>query len=257
MLQIATWNVNSLRVRLAHLLDWLHENQPDIIALQETKMTDNLFPTEEIQAAGYHALFIGQKAYNGVALLSRMPGCDVVTELPAFNDSQRRFLAATYDNLRIINVYIPNGSAVGSDKFLYKLDWLKHLQAYVSNSLNHYPHLVVLGDFNIAPADEDVYDPSAWEGKILVSPPERTALQDLLNLGLEDSFRLFEQSPASFSWWDYRQGSFQRNRGVRIDLILTSAALTSRCSTCEIDRAPRRLTRPSDHAPVMAMFKDI
>ena len=255
MLKIATWNVNSLRVRLSHLLDWLHANQPDIIALQETKITDNLFPSAEIQAAGYHALFTGQKSYNGVALFSRIPGRDSLTELPHSNDSQRRILAATYDNLRVINVYVPNGSAIGSDKFQYKLDWLKHLHAYVKNSLQQSPNLVILGDFNIAPADEDVYDPVAWEGKILVSPPERTALQDLLDLGLNDSFRLFEQPPASFSWWDYRQGSFQRNRGVRIDLILTSTALTSQCTHCVIDTTPRCLTRPSDHAPVMATFQ--
>jgi exodeoxyribonuclease III len=254
MLKIATWNVNSLRVRLPHLLDWLSTHQPDIMALQEIKMTDEQFPLAEIETAGYDALFAGQKTYNGVALLSRKPGSDVITDLPNFNDPQRRFLGATYDNLRILNVYVPNGASVGSDKYQYKLAWLNQLQDYLRGHFKQHSHLIVLGDFNIAPEDQDVYDPSAWAGKILVSPEERNALQNLLHLGLQDTFRLFEQPADSFSWWDYRQGSFQRNHGVRIDFILASTAL--QCTACTIDMAPRRLERPSDHAPVVATFQD-
>ncbi|EDN66372.1 Endonuclease/exonuclease/phosphatase [Beggiatoa sp. PS] len=253
MLKIATWNVNSLRVRLPHLLDWLSNHQPDIIALQEIKVMDEQFPLAEIEAAGYHALFAGQKTYNGVALLSRKPGNDIITDFPDFNDPQRRFLGATYDKLRILNVYVPNGASVDSDKYQYKLEWLTQLQNYICDNLKQYPRLIVLGDFNIAPEDQDVYDPIAWAGKILVSPPERTALQNLLHLGLKDTFRLFEQPVASFSWWDYRRGAFLRNHGIRIDLILASTAL--HCTGCTIDTAPRRLERPSDHAPVVATFQ--
>jgi exodeoxyribonuclease-3 len=254
MLKIATWNVNSLRVRLPQVLDWLKNTTPDIVALQETKMTDAQFPLEEIRAAGYHALYSGQKTYNGVALLSRTAGHEIVTELSQLDDPQRRILGATYETLRVLNVYVPNGAAVGTDKYQYKLNWLKHLQNDVRQSLKHYSHFIVLGDFNIAPEDKDVHDPAAWEGNILVSPPERAALQDLLNLGLHDTFRLFEQPPANFSWWDYRGGAFRRNHGVRIDLILASTALSASCTTCAIDTTPRRLERPSDHAPVVATF---
>ncbi len=257
MFKIATWNVNSLRVRLPQVLDWLASTAPDIIALQEIKMTDKQFPLEEIQAAGYHALFSGQKTYNGVALLSRVEGSEVITDLPHLDDPQRRVLGATYGTLRVLNLYVPNGAAVDSDKYQYKLNWLKHLHDYIRESLTHYPHLIVLGDFNIAPEDRDVYDPAVWEGKILVSPPERAALQDLLGLGLRDIFRLFEKPHASFSWWDYRGGAFRRNHGVRIDLILASTALSSHCHTCVIDIAPRRLERPSDHAPVVATFSNV
>jgi exodeoxyribonuclease III len=254
MIKIATWNVNSLRVRLPQLLDWLKTTSPDIVALQETKLTDEHFPLEAIEAAGYHALFSGQKTYNGIALLSRSKGHDVIMDLPDLNDPQRRFLGATYGALRILNIYVPNGSAVGSEKYEYKLKWLNHLQTYIRENQKHYPHLIVLGDFNIAPSDSDLYDPNAWAGKILVSPPERAALQNLLDLGLHDTFRQFEQPPASFSWWDYRAAAFQRNHGVRIDLILASAALSSDCTNCTIDITPRRNQRPSDHAPVIATF---
>ncbi|MDM8561698.1 exodeoxyribonuclease III [Candidatus Parabeggiatoa sp. HSG14] len=254
MLKIATWNVNSLRVRLLHVLDWLQNHKPDILALQEIKMTDAQFPIETIQEIGYHAIFSGQKTYNGVALLSRLEGNDIVTDLPLMEDPQRRVLGATYNSVRVLNLYVPNGEAVGSEKYYYKLNWLKHLHDYVRESLKNYSRLIVLGDFNIAPDDRDLYDPAVWKGRILVSELERNALKNLLDLGLSDTFRLFEQPPASFSWWDYRAGSFQRNRGVRIDLILASKTPSSDCITCTIDTEPRSLERPSDHTPVVATF---
>ncbi len=254
MFKIATWNVNSLRVRLPQVLDWLKNTKPDILALQEIKMTDEQFPLEEIQAAGYKALFAGQKAYNGVALLSRLSCSDVMTDLPGLDDPQRRVLGATYEKLKVLNVYVPNGTAVGSEKYQYKLNWFKHLHQYISETLKQFPHLIVLGDFNVAPDDRDVYDPVIWKERLIVSPPERAALQELINLGLHDTFRLFEQPPALFSWWDYRTRAFERNRGLRIDLILASTALKSSCTACTIDIAPRSLERPSDHTPVLATF---
>lgn len=251
MFKIASWNVNSLRVRLPQVLDWLKNNQPDILALQETKMTDNQFPVKEIETVGYHALFSGQKTYNGVALLSRMEASEVISDLPNLNDPQRRILAATYDKkLRVVNIYVPNGAVVDSEKYYYKLNWLKHLYHYLCQC--DYNNLIVLGDFNIAPDDRDVNNPPAWEGGVLVSQPERAALQDLLALGLRDTFRLFEQPPDIFSFWDYRARAFQRNHGVRIDLILASTALN--CNSSIVDIKPRRLERPSDHAPVVATF---
>ena len=254
MLKIATWNVNSLRVRLPQLLDWLNRTTPDIVALQETKITDEQFPWETIQAAGYHAIFSGQKSYNGVALLSRIVGQEIVTDFPRWVDSPRRLLGATYQKLRVLNLYIPNGAMVYSDKYQYKLNWLQHLQYYVEESLKQYTYLIVLGDFNIAPEDSDLHDPETWQGGIMVSKPEREALQKLFALGLYDTFRLFEQPPQTFSWWDYRTRAFQRNHGVRIDLILASQALANACTTCLIDINLRRLPRPSDHAPVIATF---
>jgi len=251
MFKIATWNVNSLRVRLPQILDWLKTNQPDILALQETKITDNQFPLKEIEAAGYHALFSGQKTYNGVALLSRLEGNEVISDLPNLDDPQRRILAATYyDKLRVVNVYVPNGAIVDSERYHYKLKWLQHLYDYLRHCDS--AHLIVLGDFNIAPDDRDVKNPPVWEGEVLVSQPERDALQDLLALGLQDTFRLFEQTPEIFSCWDYRAGAFRRNHGSRIDLILASNVLN--CSSCVIDIDPRRLERPSDHTPVVATF---
>jgi exodeoxyribonuclease-3 len=251
MLKIASWNVNSLRVRLPQVLDWLKTNQPDILALQEIKMTNEQFPLQEIEAAGYHALFSGQKTYNGVALLSRMKASEVISDLPNLNDPQRRILAATYyDKLRVVNVYVPNGAIVDSDKYYYKLNWLKHLHNYLRQC--DYTQLIVLGDFNIAPDDRDVNNPPAWEGEVLVSQPERAALHDLLALGLRDTFRLFEQPANIFSCWDYRAGAFRRNHGSRIDLILASTTLN--CSSSVIDINPRRLVRPSDHTPVVARF---
>ncbi|OQW92307.1 MAG: exodeoxyribonuclease III [Beggiatoa sp. IS2] len=254
MFKVATWNVNSLPVRLPHVLDWLREQQPDILAVQETKTPDPKFPRQVLQEAGYQVLFAGQNTYNGVALLSRQPGHEVVTDLPDLNDPQRRVLGATYGDIRILNLYVPNGEALTSEKYPYKLNWLNHLQAYVQTNLARYPRFLVVGDFNIAPTDADVDEPALWAGGVIVSPAERQALQGLYALGLQDTFRLFTQPAKSFSWWDYRAGAFRRNHGLRIDLILASPALATCCTTCVVDVAPRRLERPSDHAPVVATF---
>jgi len=254
MLKVATWNVNSLRVRMPHLLEWLQTAQPDIVALQETKVVDADFPTTELAEAGYHALFAGQKTYNGVALLSKMPGTAMTTDLLGLNDPQRRVLGASYEGMRVLNLYVPNGSSLDSDKYTYKLDWLNHLVGTVKAALQEHAHVIVLGDFNIAPADRDVHDPAAWEGSVLVSPAEREALQQVLDLGMQDALRLFDSAPQVFSWWDYRQGAFRRNHGLRIDLILTSPALAEYCKACYIDTEPRSWQRPSDHAPVVAEF---
>lgn len=254
-MKIATWNVNSLRVRLPHVLDWLTTHQPDVLALQETKTVDETFPADALLNAGYQAAFAGQKTYNGVALLSRESATDVVTDLPGLNDPQRRVLGATVGDVRVLDLYVPNGSEVGSDKYAYKLGWLDKLADYVQEQMSQYSKFVVLGDFNIAPEDRDVHDPEAWAGKILCSEPERNALQRLLDMGLSDTFRQFEQEEKSFSWWDYRGAGFRRNLGLRIDLVLASAALSQHCTACWIDKEPRRLERPSDHAPVMAEFE--
>jgi len=254
-MQIATWNVNSLRVRLVQLLEWLAANSPDIVALQETKVTDGDFPVAQLEAAGYRALFNGQKSYNGVAILARAPLSEPALAIPDFEDPQRRVLAASCDGLRIVNLYVPNGQEVASDKYEYKLRWLRALQVWLRAELVRYPRLVVLGDFNVAPEDRDVHDPAAWIGSVLVSEPERAALRGLMELGLNDVFRRFEQPPQSYSWWDYRAGSFRRNNGLRIDLVLASAALAERCTACRIDRGPRSLERASDHAPVVASFE--
>ena len=251
---LATWNVNSLRVRLPHLKDWLAANPLDVLALQETKLDDPSFPREAIEALGLRVVFSGQRTYNGVALLARDELADVVAGIPGFPDEQRRVLAATVGGVRIIDVYVPNGQAVGSDKYDYKLRWLAALRDYVAAELLQHPWLVVLGDYNVAPEDRDVHDPKAWEGSVHVSEPERAALRALLAAGLEDCFRRFAQPDKSFSWWDYRTMAFRRNAGLRIDLILASAALAQKCVACHIDRAPRKLERPSDHAPVVARF---
>jgi exodeoxyribonuclease-3 len=253
-MQIVTWNVNSLRVRLAQLLDWLAANRPDIVALQETKVLDAAFPAAEIAAAGYQVAFNGQKTYNGVAILARTPLSESVLEIPSFDDHQRRVLAVSCGAVRVVNLYVPNGQAVGSEKYDYKLRWLKALAIWLRAELAQYPRLLVLGDFNIAPEDRDVHDPAAWAGSVLVSEPERAALSDLVQIGLADVFRLFDQPPDSFSWWDYRAGGFRRNHGLRIDLILASAPLAPRCSGCRIDRVARGGERASDHAPVIASF---
>lgn len=255
MLKIATWNVNSLRVRLPQILDWLDARQPDILALQETKLPDIDFPATELAAAGYHVVFSGQKTYNGVALLSRSPATDMVTGLPGLDDPQRRVLGATIDRLRVLNLYVPNGQAVGTDKYTYKLDWLDKLALYVQTQLAAHPWLVVLGDFNIAPEDRDVHDPQEWAGKIMCSEAERAAFQRLLDSGLKDAFRLFDQEQAVFSWWDYRAAAFRRNRGLRIDHILVNPDLAATCTACWVDRETRRRERPSDHAPVVAEFE--
>jgi exodeoxyribonuclease-3 len=251
-MKIATWNVNSLRVRLPQVLEWLRARSPDVLCLQETKVTDDRFPVDELRAAGYHAVFSGQKTYNGVAILSREPARDVLTGLPGGDGGQKRFIAATFGGIRVVCVYVPNGEAVGSDKYGYKLAWLERLRGYVEKELIAHSRLVLLGDCNIAPEDRDVHDPKLWEGQVLFSEPERAAFRQLLAAGLVDAFRLFPQEAASFSWWDYRMQAFRRNRGLRIDHILVSPALAAECQACIIDTAPRRLERPSDHAPVIA-----
>jgi exodeoxyribonuclease-3 len=254
-MRLATWNVNSLRVRMPQLLAWLARNPVDLIALQELKLSDDEFPLAELAAAGWHALCSGQKTYNGVAILSREAGPrEVVRDIPGFEDLQRRVLAASYGELRVIAVYVPNGQSLGSDKYLYKLKWLEALRAWLAMELVTHRELIVLGDYNIAPEDRDVHDPELWQGSIHVSEPERAALRGLLALGLEDLFRRFEQPPGSFSWWDYRAGAFRRNRGLRIDLMLASKSLAERCTGARIDREPRAWERPTDHAPVLATF---
>jgi exodeoxyribonuclease III len=252
--RIATWNVNSLRVRLPQLLEWLGSRAPDIVALQETKLLDEAFPAAELRAAGYHSAFSGQKTYNGVAILTRTEPQAVLRDIPGYDDPQRRVLAATVSGVRIVDLYVPNGQSVGSDKFLYKLGWLRAVRIWLRDEMAAHERLIVLGDFNIAPEDRDVHDPAAWVGSVHVSPEEREALQATLKLGLIDVFRKFEQPPGSYSWWDYRAGAFQRNNGLRIDLLLASAALAERCSACAIDREPRRVDRASDHTPVVATF---
>jgi exodeoxyribonuclease-3 len=253
-MKIATWNVNSLKVRLPQVLDWLALSQPDILCLQETKTTDENFPVTELEAAGYHVVFSGQKTYNGVAIISREPADDVLTDIPGLDDPQRRILGASIGGIRVLDLYVVNGQEVGSDKFAHKLHWLEKVTDHIHEQLQKHTRLVVLGDFNIAPDDRDVYDPEAWHERILCSTPEREALQRILGLGLSDTFRLFEQEEKSYSWWDYRAAAFRRNRGLRIDLILASPALTQACTACGIDKEPRRLERPSDHTPVVAEF---
>lgn len=250
-MKLVTWNVNSLKVRLPQVLDWLAEHQPDVLCLQETKLEDVNFPVAEIAAAGYQVLYSGQKTYNGVAILSKIPALDVVTAIPGFADVQKRVLAATFGDVRVIDVYIPNGQSVDSDKYQYKLGWLEALTGWLADELARYPKLALLGDFNIAPDDRDVHDPKAWEGQVLVSQPEREAFRRLVGSGLADSFRLFDQPEKTFSWWDYRMNAFRRNMGLRIDHILLSPALAETCKTCTIDKEARKAERPSDHAPVM------
>ena len=253
-MKIVTWNVNSLRVRLPHVLDWLKQHEPDVLCLQETKLTDTDFPENEIKDAGYEVIYSGQKTYNGVAILSKALPSNVTTDLPNQDDPERRLLVATVNDIRILNVYVPNGQEVGSEKYEYKLAWLKSLRLFVQNELSQYSDLVLLGDYNIAPEDRDVHDPKLWQGKILFSQPERSAFDQLIQTGLKDSFRKFEQEPNSFSWWDYRAVAFRRNRGLRIDHILCSAPIYERCTACYVDKEPRKLERPSDHAPVVAEF---
>ncbi len=255
-MKLATWNVNSLKVRLPQLLTWLVREQPDVVCLQETKLEDHGFPRQEIEAAGYHVSFSGQKTYNGVALLAREGPTEIVVGNPLYPDEQKRLLTATIRGICVVCAYVPNGQAVGSDKYAYKLEWLDGLARWVSERLAANPQLVVAGDFNIAPDDQDVYDPAAWAGQILCSDPERAAFRRLLGLGLKDSFRLFDQPAKSFSWWDYRMLGFQKNRGLRIDHILLSETLAVRCKAARISREVRKLERPSDHAPVIAELAD-
>lgn len=250
-MKLVTWNVNSLKVRLPQVLDWLAAHQPDVLCLQETKQENQNFPAAEILAAGYQSLFSGQKTYNGVAILSKTPATDVIAAIPGFVDPQKRVLAATIAGVRIVDIYVPNGQSVDSDKFQYKLAWLDALVAWLGQEMARYPQLALLGDFNIAPEDRDVHDPKAWEGQVLVSPPEREAFRRLLDSGLADSFRLFDQPEKTYSWWDYRMNAFRRNMGMRIDHVLLSAALAQPCKSCVIDKEARKAERPSDHAPVM------
>jgi exodeoxyribonuclease III len=249
-MKIASWNVNSLTVRLPHLLDWLQQAGPDVVALQEIKLEDARFPHQPLRELGYHAICSGQKTYNGVAILSRQPLSDPQVGIPGLADEQRRVLAATIDGVRVINLYVVNGQAVGSEKFAYKLRWLDALHQWLVAELAAHPRLVVLGDFNIAPDDRDVHDPAAWHEQVLCSTAERAALQRLLALGLHDSFRLHSVEPGQFSWWDYRAAAFRRDLGLRIDLVLVSDALRAAVTGAGIDREPRRWPRPSDHAPV-------
>ena len=258
-MKIATWNVNSLNVRLPRLLAWLPQVAPDLLCLQETKLEDARFPRREIEDAGYQVHFAGQKTYNGVALLVRAglgPAIDVVTALPGFADEQKRVIAATVGATRVVGFYVPNGQAVDSDKYRYKLDWCAAATSFLRDELAAHRALAVVGDFNIAPDDRDVHDPAAWAGQVLCSEPERAVFRDWLALGLADSFRLFEQPPATFSWWDYRQLAFPKNRGLRIDHVLLSAPLAGRCRSCQIDRNARKGDKPSDHAPVVAVLAD-
>jgi len=250
-MKIASWNVNSLNVRLPHLTTWLSEAQPDIVALQETKMEDAKFPREAIEAMGYHVAFSGQKTYNGVAILAREEPRDVVTDLPGLDDPQRRILVASVGDLRIADLYVVNGQDVGTEKYAYKLDWLAKVRTFLAEEIKRYPNLVVLGDFNITPDDRDIYDPVAWKEQILCSTPERDALKAIVDLGLYDTFRLFNDEAGQYSWWDYRQAGFRRNLGMRIDLVLASEALRARCRAAGIDRVPRTWERPSDHTPVL------
>jgi exodeoxyribonuclease-3 len=256
-LHVASWNVNSLRVRLPHVLSWLSQNTVDVLGLQETKVTDELFPVAELRDAGYESLYSGQSGYNGVALLVRqsLDSGDVIKAIPDFDHGQRRVLLATVGDVRIANLYVPNGEAVGTDKYRYKLDWLDALHGFLRDELRRFPRLLVMGDFNVAPADADVYAPDIWRERVLFSAPERQALHALFDLGLADAFRLFDQSPASYSWWDYRAGAFRRNLGLRIDLMLASPLLARECLECRIDRTPRGWERPSDHAPVLGTFE--
>lgn len=254
MVNIATWNVNSLRVRLPQLEQWLGANDFDVVALQETKLADAEFPRAQIEALGYRIAFSGQRTYNGVAILSRRAIENTITELPSFSDPQRRLLAASIDGIRVINVYVPNGQAVGSEKFAYKLAWLQNLEKFLASELAAHERVLMLGDFNVAPEDRDVHDPESWRGSVLVSPDERAAFARLTACGMIDLFRRFEQPAQAFTWWDYREGAYRRNHGLRIDLMLASEALSAQCAFCRIDREPRAWERPSDHAPCAAGF---
>lgn len=256
MFKVATWNVNSLKVRLEHVLEWLKVAQPDVLALQEIKMIADVFPYDIFREAGYRAIASGQKTYNGVALLSKQPAHveTIVTDFPGYADEQRRILGAEIDGVFVLNVYVPNGAAVGTDKYLYKLIWLDHLKNYVASILNKHQKLIVLGDFNIAPADEDVHEPMLWQGDVLVSEKERAAWRSLLDLELMDCYRKAPVGETKFSWWDYRQAAFRRDMGLRIDHIVVNSALAACLQGCEIDKTPRTWERPSDHAPVIAQF---
>lgn len=257
-MKLVTWNVNSLKVRLPQVLDWMALCQPDFLCLQELKLDQDKFPLAAIEEAGYQAVWAGQKTYNGVAILSKLPATEVVVNIPGFDDAQQRVISATYDttigSVRIVNAYCPNGQSLESEKYPYKLAWYEAFHHWLSNTLSQHPQLAVLGDYNIAPADADVHNPDRWKGQVLVSEPERSAFQKLLSLGLVDSFRLFDQPEKTFSWWDYRLNGYKRNAGMRIDHVLLSKPLEKRCQSCVVDKAPRENTQPSDHAPVVAQL---
>ena len=258
-LTLATWNVNSLKVRLPHLLDWLGAHAADVVCLQETKLPDDRFPAAELQAAGYESVFSGQRTYNGVAILTRRStvglATDVQANLPNFPDEQKRLIAATVGGLRVVCAYFPNGQAVGTDKYEYKLRWIAALNQWLRAELERSPGIALAGDFNVAPEDRDVHDPKLWAGQVLFSEPEKEAFRGLIALGFVDSFRQFEQPERSYTWWDYRMLAFRRKMGLRIDHILLSPALAARCTQCAIDIEPRRREQPSDHAPVIVTLQ--
>ena len=254
-MRLATWNVNSLAVRLPQVLTWLAEHPVDALVLQETKLSDDKFPHAEIEAAGYQAQWHGQKTYNGVALLSRSPATDVTRNIPGLDDPQARVIAGTVDGVRTIGAYFPNGQEPGSEKFAYKMRWLDALREWLRGELAAHPRLVLMGDFNIAPDDRDVFDPELLRGTIHCTDEERAHFQGLVALGLHDAFRLFEQPPRLWSWWDYRNLAFRRNQGLRIDHILVSEALRPEVGACAIDKLPRKNERPSDHAPVVVTLQ--
>lgn len=256
MFKLASWNVNSLKVRLDQVVDWMEQMDMDVLALQETKLVDEQFPRDTFTDRQYHVAFSGQKTYNGVAVISRLPIKDPVTDIAHLEDLQRRILAVTIGDLRLVNLYVPNGASVDSDKYVYKLAWIEKVTAFIAEQLTLYSKVAVVGDFNIAPDDRDVHSPEEWQGCVLVSPRERDAFQKLLSLGLADSFRLFPQEDNVFSWWDYRAGGFRRNRGLRIDHVLLTQALADRCVSSQIDSLPRKSERPSDHAPVWVELAD-
>ena len=250
-MKIASWNVNGIRARTEHVVNWLKTTQPDVLAIQESKVVDDLFPYDEYLKLGYYPLVYGQKAYNGVALLSKKEPINPSTGISGYKDPQTRVVSAIYESITVMDIYVPNGQSVGSDKFVYKLEWLDHLTGYIEKSLKENENLIVLGDFNIAPEDRDVYDPEAWKDKVLCSKQERGALEKLVDLGLVDSFRLFKQQDASYSWWDYRAAAYRRKMGLRIDLILLSTPVAERCTSSTIDESPRGWEKPSDHTPVV------
>lgn len=254
-MKIASWNVNSLRVRLPQVLSWLEESDVDILAIQETKVEDKSFPADEITKAGFFCDYIGQKTYNGVTTISKIPAEESIKLINKKEQDQKRFLLTRYGkNLTVLNLYVVNGHEVGTDKYEYKLSWMKEVTKQIKKDLDKTKYYVILGDFNIAPDDDDIYDPEAWKDRILCSKKERAALKDLFDLGFKDSFRLFHQEKELYSWWDYRTGAFRRNRGLRIDLILTNNELSKKCQSSYIDAGPRKNERPSDHAPVVSVF---
>ncbi len=257
-MKIATWNVNSLKVRQQHVIDWLELSQVDVLCLQELKMPDEKFPRAELAQKGYRSWFAGQKTYNGVAILVRdgieVDETQIARNIPSFDDEQQRVIALDVAGARIVSAYFPNGQAPGTDKFAYKLRWLEALQQWMKDEMQKYPRLALLGDYNIAPEERDVHDPKAWEGQNLVSPEERAAFSKLVELGFVDAFRQFDQPEKMFTWWDYRMLAFRRNAGLRIDHILLSPALAQTCTSCEVDKTPRKWDQPSDHAPVVAQL---